>query len=243
MISKSEIKRLNALKIKKYRSIHGEFVVEGPKVLNDFLSAGMMPEMLFHTEKVDPEKNFGRKVNSTLISEEELLKISSLQHPQGCLAVFKIPEPIGEITSEGWIMMTDNIQDPGNLGTLIRIADWFGIEDFICSEDTVDCYNPKVIQASMGSLARVNVRYLPIQEWLSETDLPVYAGLLDGDDIRNARFNEKGILLIGNEGKGIRAELLPYITHKVTIPKLGGAESLNAAVAGGIMAAFALLLR
>jgi TrmH family RNA methyltransferase len=243
MISKSEIKRLNALKIKKYRSIYGQFVVEGPKVLNDFLSAGMMPDLVFHTQKVDPDKNFIKKIESSLISEEELIKISSLQTPQGCLAIFKMPEPKGECSSEGWIMMTDNIQDPGNLGTLIRIADWFGIEDFICSEDTVDCYNPKVIQASMGSLARVNTHYLPIKEWLSETELPVYAGLLDGDDIRGTSFSQKGILLIGNEGKGIRDELLPFITHKVAIPKLGGAESLNAAVAGGIMAAFALLLR
>jgi RNA methyltransferase, TrmH family len=243
MISKSEIKRLNALKIKKYRSIYGQFVVEGPKVLNDFLSAGMMPDLVFHTQKVDPDRNFIKKIESSLISEEELVKISSLQHPQGCLAVFKMPEPKGDCLSDGWIMMTDNIQDPGNLGTLIRIADWFGIEDFICSEDTVDCYNPKVIQASMGSLARVKMNYLPIKEWLSDTDLPVYAGLLDGDDIRDTDFKQKGVLLIGNEGKGIRDELLPLITHKVTIPKLGGAESLNAAVAGGIMAAFALLLR
>jgi RNA methyltransferase, TrmH family len=243
MISKSEIKRLNALKIKKYRGIHRQFVVEGPKVLNDFLSTGMMPDLVFYTQRLEHESDSFKKVGARLISEDELLKISSLQHPQGCIAVFNMPDTQPPDFDNQWLMAVDNIQDPGNLGTLIRTADWFGLRDFICSEDTVDCYNPKVVQASMGSLARVQVHYMSLEQWLSEVKIPVYAGLLEGEDIRAAAFDQKGMLLIGNEGKGVRDCLLPFITHRVMIPRLGRAESLNAAVAGGIMASFALLSR
>lgn len=242
MLSKSEIKRLNALKIKKYRVSEGLFVAEGPKILMDFIQSGQIPESVYFTSSHAHHFDDVPDEKKSLVTEEELKKISSLMHPQGCLGVFPIPEekPVGK---EKWLLALDNIQDPGNMGTLIRIADWFGIGDILCSEDTVDCYNPKVVQASMGSLARMRMHYLDLNKWLPETDRPVFAGILDGEDIRKVDFPEKGVLLIGNEGNGIRKELLKHVHHGITIPRLGKAESLNAGVAAGIMAAFALLSR
>lgn len=242
MFSKSEIKRLNALKIKKYRHSEGLFVAEGPKILHDFLISGHIPEKVYHTEQHSHAfGNLPDKV-AQLVTDEELRKVSSLMQPQGCLAVFRIP-PVRPVSENGWIMALDNIQDPGNMGTLIRIADWFGIRDVCCSEDTVDSYNPKVVQASMGSLARIQIHQVDLAAWLPASGRPVFGGMLDGEDIRKIEFPENGILLIGNEGSGIRKELLPHIHQGVMIPRLGQAESLNAGVAAGIMAAFALLSR
>jgi TrmH family RNA methyltransferase len=242
MFSKSEIKRLNALKIKKYRQSKGLFVVEGPKILQDFLKSGHLPEKVYYCRHYSNAFSTLPERVLQLVSDDELKKVSSLMQPQDCLAVFRIPES-RPISDKGWILALDCIQDPGNMGTLIRIADWFGITDIICSKDTVDCYNPKVIQASMGSLARIQIHYKELSNWLPECKRPVFGGMLNGEDIRNISFPEDGVLLIGNEGNGIRPELLPYIQHFVTIPRLGQAESLNAGVAAGIMAAFALLSR
>lgn len=244
MISKAEIKRLNALKIKKYRQINGQFVVEGPKILHEFLAAQIIPKNLYCTEKMAATFEGLKSLQPEIVSEEDLRKISSLQEPQGCLAVFKMPEPPSLPDGSSWVLAADHLQDPGNLGTLIRIADWFGIKDFVCSPDTADVYNPKVVQASMGSLSRVHVHYTALEAWLPGlSGTPVYAGTLDGENITKVRFEDRGVLLIGNEGKGIRAYLEPFITKTVTIPRLGGAESLNAGVAAGIMVALALLSR
>lgn len=242
MFSKSEIKSLNALKIKKYRQSEGLFVAEGPKILHDFLISGHLPEKVYHNGQYSDAFSRLPEMVLQLVTDDELKKVSSLMQPQGCLAVFRIPDN-KPIPDAGWIMALDNIQDPGNMGTLIRIADWFGISDIVCSEDTVDCYNPKVVQASMGSLARIQIHYQELTTWLAECERPVFGGMLNGEDIRKVSFPENGILLIGNEGNGIRSELLPHIQHGVTIPRLGQAESLNAGVAAGIMAAFALLSR
>lgn len=245
MLSKSDIKRINALKIKKYRNIEGQFVAEGQKIILDLIQAGLSPEILVVTKIFESVFNDIAPHTLRIVSDEDLSKISSLKQAPGCLAVFKVPTPPKNIPINSWILATDNIQDPGNLGTLIRIADWFGIKNVLCSDDTVDAYNPKVIQATMGSIAHVHIHYYPLKEWL-EQQVPqrkIYAGLLDGTDIRSVSFAEPGILLIGNEAKGISSELLPYISQAVHIPKLGDAESLNASVAAGIIASFALLSR
>jgi RNA methyltransferase, TrmH family len=244
MLSKSEIKRLNSLKIKKYRVSEGLFIAEGLKILIDFIDSGMNPEMIYCTDSsmLPLFKQTDAQI-CRLISEDSLSKISSLKNPQGCLGVFRIPETVAEVPKDEWIFILDNIQDPGNLGTIIRIADWFGIRYVVCSPDTVEAYNAKVVQSCMGSLARVNMLYTDIESFIAENKRPIYAGLLNGTDIRNVGFKEPGALLIGNEGNGVRDALLPYIDHPLMIPRLGGAESLNAGVAAGIMAAWALLQR
>lgn len=242
-LSKSDIKKINALKIKKYRGIERQFIVEGQKNIHEFINAGYVPELLAVTtlfENVFSNVCDDHKLKLT--DEDTMSKISNLTQAPGCLAVFSMAEYSEIIPKDAWVLATDNIQDPGNLGTLIRIADWFGIQHIVCSEDTVDAYNPKVVQATMGSLAHIEVHYKPLKEWLGEeNDRKVYAGLLDGTDIRNVSFAEKGVLLIGNESKGVSEELLPYVSQAVFIPKLGEAESLNAGVAAGIIASFALL--
>lgn len=242
-LSKSEVKRINALKIKKYRSIEGLFIAEGQKIILDLIQSGYFPVYLFATEAHIPVFTNFNLQDIRMISISDLEKISCLKQSSGCLAVFKIPSVVSSIQTKDWVLAVDNIQDPGNLGTIIRIADWFGIPHVVCSEGTVDAFNPKVIQATMGSIAHVQVHYYTLNEWFTTlpSSKPVYAGLLDGQDISQISFTIPGVILIGNEGNGISTNLLPFITQPVYIPKLGKAESLNAGVAAGIIASFALL--
>lgn len=243
-LSKSDIKRINALKIKKYRVIEKQFVAEGQKIILDLIQIGLIPELLVTTKL---QQSFFNNIDSNKLrigSEEDLQKISSLKQAPGCLAIFKTPEPTEEIPVQSWILATDDIQDPGNLGTLIRIADWFGIQYIVCSSETVDAYNSKVVQATMGSIGRVQIHYVDLEEFFKKNPArKIYAGVLEGEDIRTINFSEPGILLIGNESKGIDKNLMPYVSDPVFIPKLGQAESLNAGVAAGIMVSFALLSR
>jgi TrmH family RNA methyltransferase len=242
MLSKNDIKRVNSLKIKKYRSIEGVFIAEGPKIIPEFINAGWKCEFIATTEAHLPIFSDQNQLNIKIIDEEILSKISALQHPQGCLGVFEIKIPSLIPDSNRWSLVLDGIQDPGNLGTLIRIADWFGMQGIFCSEDTVDIYNPKVIQATMGSAARIPVQYGSLETLFTQNaSIPVYGGLLEGTPIQEANMHTPGFLLIGNEGNGIRPHILPFITQAITIPKLGEAESLNAGVAAGIMAGFACL--
>lgn len=244
MLTKSDIKKINALKIKKYRVIENQFIAEGQKIILDLIHAGLNLNLLVCTDVLKSTFDNINFQEIKIAKEEEMNKITSLKHSPGCLAIFDIPQLKENISAEEWVLATDNIQDPGNLGTLIRIADWFGIRNILCSEDTVDAYNTKVIQATMGSIARVHIHYCSLKDWFEQNPQKmVYAGLLNGEDIRTIQFKEPGVLLIGNEAKGISDELLPYITQAVFIPKLGNAESLNASVAAGIMVSFALLLR
>ena len=171
------------------------------------------------------------------ISQPELSKISTLSTPQALLAIIKIPKS-EELTTKSlkgsFSLALDNIQDPGNLGTIIRTADWFGLKYIICSTDTVDVYNPKVVQASMGSLARVKVIYTDLEDFLKNTELPIFGALLDGISVYKTDFGNEGILLLGNEGNGISNDLLKLITFPVTIPRFGRAESLNVAISASI---------
>ncbi len=171
------------------------------------------------------------------ISTHDLSKISALTTPQQVLALIKIPQPrvlTTQMLKGSFTLALDGVQDPGNLGTIIRTADWFGFNRLICSEDTVDVYNSKVVQATMGSLSRVHVEYTDLQKLLQDCDLPVFGALLEGKSVYQTKFNEEGIVVLGNEGNGIRPGIINQISYPVTIPRFGKAESLNVAISASI---------
>ena len=234
MLSKNQQKIIQKLQQKKYRNELGLFVVEGKKGILEFVQAGFKVEAIFATSLFSEQLN---KLPLTLISKEELSKISTLKNPDEGVAIFRQPKRKG-ILQEGIILALDNIQDPGNLGTLIRLCDWFGIETLLCSEQTVDCYNPKVVQASMGSLSRVEVHYLPLAGFLVTCDLPVYVATLEGENLYTATFPEDCVIVLGNEANGVSPEVAALANNAITIPRFGRrqqAESLNVAMAGAII--------
>ena len=235
MISKNEIKFIQSLSNKKQRAEAKLFVVEGVKLLQELIQSSYQIKKIYAT----PEWNaqiLGNKDLLTVISEQELERISSLQTPNQVLALVhekEMNEPIN--FAKTITLMLDDIQDPGNLGTIIRNADWFGIHQIVCSPNTVSIYNNKVLQSTMGSFTRVNVYYQDLIETVKNAHVPIIGAILAGENIYHFQKPTEGILVIGNEGKGIHEELLTYIKHPVTIPKIGAAESLNAAVATGII--------
>lgn len=233
MLSKNEIKYIQTLYHKKQRELNRLFIVEGKKIVDEVLSSNYKVEKIYATQKWVDTTDYE---NSIMVTDEELARISALPTPNQVLAIVKIPDS-NELFNliKKLSLVLDGIQDPGNFGTIIRIADWFGIENIICSDDCVELYNPKVIQSTMGSFTRVNVIYTDIEPFLQEHKLPVYGALLNGKDVREITKPQEGLLIIGNEGKGIRENILPYINNAVSIAKVGGAESLNAAVATGIL--------
>ena len=234
MLSKNQVKLIQKLHHKKYRNELNLFIVEGKKSINEFLQAGYTPQLLIATEA------FTASVPQHLItpvSKDELRKVSALQNPDEGLAVFEQPKHKG-ILQEGVIVALDNVQDPGNLGTIIRLCDWFGVETLLCNTQTVDCYNPKVVQASMGSLTRVAVHYLDLAAFLTTTALPVYTMDLEGENLYTATFSKNCILILGNEANGISPEVAALANGAITIPRFGKlqqAESLNVAMAGAII--------
>lgn len=232
MISKSQIKLITSLSKKKYRDQHGLFVAEGPKVINDFIAAGLELHLHFSSEMLSVSSPVYHQ-----ITHQELKKISNLKNPNTALAVFKFPKQ-KEDTTKGITLVLDGIQDPGNLGTIIRLADWFGISQIICSHNTVDCYNTKVVQATMGSLSRVSVSYTNLKEELLATKRPVYGGVLDGQSIYKTKIAQDCYVIVGNEGNGISKEIMGLLSHKITIPQFGASqqtESLNVATATAIL--------
>ena len=234
MLSKNQQKIIQKLQQKKYRNELGLFVVEGKKGILEFVQAGFKVEAIFATSLFSEQLN---KFPLTLISKEELSKISMLKNPDEGVAIFYQPKHKG-ILQEGIILALDNIQDPGNLGTLIRLCDWFGIETLLCSEQTVDCYNPKVVQASMGSLSRVEVHYLPLPSFLATCVLPVYVATLEGENLYTTTFPEDCVIVLGNEANGVSPEVTALADGAITIPRFGRrqqAESLNVAMAGAII--------
>ena len=214
------------------------FLVEGHKSVNEFIESDYHIETIYHAYNSEPNLlKLSRKINFQAISLNDLEKISSLKTPQDVVAQIKIPAwpPLNNnILQKKFSIVLDGIQDPGNMGTIIRTADWFGIKDIICSADTVDVYNPKVVQATMGSLSRVNVHYVDLEAFLSKIQLPVFGAMLDGSNIYHTDFGSEGLLVMGNEGNGVRPEIKKLIRHAVTIPRLGKAESLNVAIATAI---------
>lgn len=233
-LSANKIKWIRSLQQKKFRDELGLFVVEGEKLVQEALQ--IHPELIEFIVITDRcRQDFQNLENSALASEAEFRKISSLQHPQGCLAVLKKFDSSNKSKTKGLTLALDGIQDPGNMGTILRIADWFGIQQIVCSKNTVDCYNPKVVQASMGAVLRVQLTYADLKNWLSEIQTPVYGALLEGNSIYQEKLPNEAVILVGNEGNGITEELKPIINHPITIPSFGGSESLNVAVATGII--------
>lgn len=232
MISKSEIKLITSLQQKKYRNNHGLFIGEGKKLISDLISGGLKLHSLFSTEDVSEISE-----NYETISQIELNKISALKNANGVLALFEIP-PNTPIKTEGLRVVLDSVRDPGNLGTMIRLCDWFGVSQLICSLDTVDCYNPKVVQATMGSLARVSVHYTDLKPFLMETNAPIYTAVMDGKNVYSEVLPKNALLVMGNEANGVSEDILQLSKYKITIPnfsKNNAAESLNVATATGIL--------
>lgn len=244
MISKAKIKYIHSLELKKNRKAEGVFVAEGPKVVGDLLGI-LTPRLIAATAGwLDKNSHVFSQLTATEVVEvtdDELRRISFLQHPQQVLAVFSQPEPdTAPINADELILALDGVQDPGNLGTIIRIADWFGITRIVCSQDSADVWNPKVVQATMGSIARVGVSYTSLPEYLTSlpTGTPIYGTFLDGDDIHSAPLHNRGVIVMGNEGNGISPEVAELVSHRILIPNYPEgrptADSLNVAIATAI---------
>lgn len=237
MISKAQISFVTSLQQKKYRKQHQLFVVEGYKSIVEFIQSPLYAvRQIYCTAKFSAKiDKISGNIKYEEISEKDLKKISSLKTPQGVLALVEIPDsaPIapGDLNGE-YTFVLDDLQDPGNLGTIIRTLDWFGFKKIICSLETVEAYNPKVVQASMGSLSRVSVIYKDLKDLYKRVDgLPIYATALNGSSIYQDAWAEPGLIVLGNEGQGISEVSLEASTTKINIPKLGQAESLNVAIA------------
>ena len=238
MISKTQAKYIQSLGQKKYRDEEGLFIAEGPKLVKELLQDrdARVEQLYALDEWIDENEKILSPVNVIRISAAELERISQLKTPNQVVAVFRKFETKPPVTKGKISLVLDGIQDPGNLGTIVRIADWFGIDQIICSFDCADLYNPKVVQATMGSIARVNVYYTDLQAWLrQQTKIDIYASMLEGKNVTKMPAVKEGIVIIGNESKGINKELVAFANEKITIPKKGQAESLNAAIATGII--------
>ena len=235
MVTKSELKYIQSLSDKKVRLETGCFIAEGVKLVGEMIAAGYPLKAVY---ALDSWESPDATLEVTRIEAFELEKMSMLQTPNQVLAVAMMPQKKETLDLAGPLtIVLDGIQDPGNMGTIIRTADWFGITQIVASEDTVDVYNPKVIGATMGSFMRVSVTYKNLADWMPTVKLPVYGALLEGENVFTIKTPQKGLLVIGSEGKGIRENILDLITHPVTIPKIGEAESLNAGIAAGIIVA------
>ncbi len=236
MLSKTEIKYIQSLAHKKSRDLEDVFLLEGKKMVEEVLSE--FPHLiirLYGTASFYEDANLKPDtVKYLLITETELERISQLQTPHAALAIIK-KSPASKLDNSHWVIALDAIRDPGNLGTIIRIADWFGIKQILCSPDCTDVYNPKTVQASMGSVLRVQIIEGDLKELLPQSSQPVYAATLGGIAAQKISFEQKGTLLIGNEARGVADDLLKFVTTEVSIPSFGDAESLNAAVATGIL--------
>lgn len=247
MLSKARIKQIHSLDQKKFRRQEGLFVAEGHKLVGELLLAGHAPAHVFHTQSWCMPDGVSLSCPVDLVSDSELRTASLLQHPQQVLALFPLPQwPLPEVSvgKEKLLIALDGVQDPGNLGTICRLADWFGIEDIVCSAETADIFNPKAIQATMGAISRVRVHYTDLVQFLSSAsahDVPVYGTFLDGRDIYDRPLTPHGIIVMGNEGKGVCHEIELLVSDKLYIPNYpigrSTTESLNVAMATAITCA------
>ncbi len=244
MLSKNQLRFLQSLSAKKIREKSGLYIAEGEKIVEELLESGEEIKHLFATPSwIEKNQKKIKKTNTIEVKEIELKKISKLTTPNEVLAV--VPMPANKLSvntlKDKLVIALDDIRDPGNLGTIIRIADWFGIDEIICSKQTVDCFNHKVVQAAMGSLLRVHIHYTSLDALLknaAENKIEIYGALLDGKNMYEAGLSDKGIIVIGNESKGISANIQALIQKRISIPtysKKKGAESLNAAIATAII--------
>ena len=234
MISKNQIKFIKSLSLKKNRVKAQLFVAEGEKIVNELLNSKFEIEHIYATKQFSGI-NSSEKSALTVVSNEELSRISNLTSPNNVLAIVKISQKESE-KSGGIKLVLDDVNDPGNLGTIIRMCDWFGVTQIICSKSTVDCYNPKVVQSAMGSLFRLDIKYLDLATYLDNIDTPIYGAYMNGVDVKGQEFAKQAHLIMGNEANGISESISKYITNKVSIKNIGGnTESLNVAVATSIL--------
>ena len=233
-ISKNQLNLITSLSQKKYRQKHNLFIAEGVKVLNELLNSPFEIETLFCTDDFEvaiSEKKIIR------ISETELKKVSTLKSPNKALGIFKIPKEKA-LQNSGLTIALDAINDPGNLGTIIRLCDWFGVTQLVCSKDTVDCYNQKVVQASMGSLTRVSIYYTDLENYITKSNLDTFIADMDGENVYKTKLPKEGILIMGNEANGVSEEIKSLLQYKISIPRFGETqetESLNVATATAIL--------
>jgi TrmH family RNA methyltransferase len=234
VISKNQIKFIKSLSLKKNRVKAQLFVAEGEKIVNELLNSKFEIEHIYATKQFSGI-NSSEKSALTVVSNEELSRISNLTSPNNVLAIVKISQKESE-KSGGIKLVLDDVNDPGNLGTIIRMCDWFGVTQLICSNSTVDCYNPKVVQSAMGSLFRIDIKYLDLATYLDNIDTPIYGAYMNGVDVKGQEFPKQAHLIMGNEANGISESISKYITNKVSIKNIGGnTESLNVAVATSIL--------
>lgn len=242
-LSKAKIKLIRSLEQKKHRKEHQLFVAEGPKLIDELIGHFTCELILATPNWIKNHSNYTANEIIT-VTEQELYKASTLKTPQQVIALFKQPQYSfkNSIISSSLCLALDGVQDPGNLGTIIRLADWFGIEHIFCSPDTVDVYNTKTIQATMGGLARVKVHYTSLRELIeANPQAPIYGTFLDGENLYDEKLNQKGLIIMGNEGNGISEDLRKVVTHKLYIPNYPlnkeSAESLNVAIATAVVCA------
>ena len=243
MVSKNLQKQIHSLAHKKYRQQHNMFVAEGPKIVGDLMKR-MQPKLIVATNEwiADNSQYYSESIQTVCVNDDELRQVSFLQHPQQVLALFPLQLPATEYDiHKDLLLALDGVQDPGNLGTIIRIADWFGIKTILCSQNTADAFSPKVVQATMGSIARVNIIYCDLEVSLRNfagQGIPLYGTLLDGNNIYHEKLSNNGVIIMGNEGNGISEGIRNIITHKLLIPSFtkndDHAESLNVAIATAI---------
>ena len=233
MVVKSQIKFIKNLQQKKYRTQNKLFVVEGIKTVRELLNSSLKVYKVYVTDStvLELEGDFVE-----VISDGELKKMSGLSTPNKVLGVFHIPVP-GPLDFSDWVIALDDVRDPGNLGTIIRLCDWFGVKTLLCSSNSVDSYNPKVLQATMGSISRVNIVYGDLPRILSNSEVPVYGAFMDGTEVYQEKFPKKGILVMGNEANGVSEAIEALIGKKISIPQFGPktTESLNVATATAIL--------
>lgn len=237
MLSKNQIKFIKKLSQKKFRLQERCFAVEGIKTITELLQSHFELYQLYTTKPFNFDAKFNKYFGENVISENDLRRISFLKTPNTALAVFKMPEP-KPITERGLIVALDDVRDPGNLGTIIRLCDWFGVTNLVCSKQTVDCYNPKVLQATMGSITRVNINYVNLDVFLNNTKLPVLGAFMGGENVYDAKLPERGILVMGNEANGISKAIEKTMDKRIAIPRFGNlqaTESLNVATATAIL--------
>lgn len=233
-ISKNQLKLITSLSQKKYRQKHNLFIAEGVKVLNELLNSTFEIETLFCTDDFEATISEEKVVR---ISETELKKVSTLKSPNKALGIFKIPKEKA-VQNSGLTIALDAINDPGNLGTIIRLCDWFGVTQLVCSKDTVDCYNQKVVQASMGSLTRVSIHYTDLENYITKSNLDTFIADMDGENVYKTKLPKEGILIMGNEANGVSKEIKSLLQYKISIPRFGETqetESLNVAAATAIL--------
>ncbi|MTI29989.1 TrmH family RNA methyltransferase [Xanthovirga aplysinae] len=239
MISKSIVKFIKSLQIKKYRKQEQAFLVEGAKSVTEVIQSDYRIKKLLATEPFLQENQdiLAHKSFEILpVNEKELSTLGTFKSNNAAMAITEMkPNIVLTVTGKEYGLVLDDVRDPGNLGTIIRIADWYGIKKIICSNTCADVYNPKTISASMGSFCRIEVFFTDLVDYLSKADCPVFGAFLEGKNVHQTQFSKRGLILMGNESKGISANLEPLVNHKISIPRFGEAESLNVGVATAVI--------